>query len=75
MKTKPNRAGVTLAEVRRWPAVVDVADAGRALGIGRASAYEAISRDAFPAKVIRVNRRLRVLTASLVEVLEGRSAA
>jgi predicted DNA-binding transcriptional regulator AlpA len=60
-----------LREVRSWPAAVDVADAARALGISRASAYQSISEGNFPVAVIKVNRRLRVITASLIEVLEG----
>jgi hypothetical protein len=43
------------------------------LGVSRASAYQSISEGTFPISIIRVNRRLRVLTASLIEVLEGGS--
>lgn len=70
MVARKNR-GVPLAEVRRWPAAVRVEDGARALDISRASAYQAIADGTFPAKTIRVNRTLRVLTESLVEVLEG----
>jgi predicted DNA-binding transcriptional regulator AlpA len=52
---------------------VRVEDGARALDISRASAYQAIADGTFPAKTIRVNRTLRVLTASLVAVLEGRN--
>ena len=54
-------------------ATVSVELAARALGISRASAYEAITGGTFPAQVIRVGRpgRLKVLTASLLAVLEG----
>jgi hypothetical protein len=71
MKTQSSRRGATLREVRGWPAAVDVADAARALGVSRASAYQSISEGTFPAEVIRVNRRMRVLTADLLRVLEG----
>jgi predicted DNA-binding transcriptional regulator AlpA len=71
MKTQSSRRGATLREVRSWPAAVDVEDAARALGISRASAYQSISEGTFPAEVIRVNRRMRVLTHSLIAVLEG----
>ena len=71
MKTQSSRRGATLREVRGWPAAIDVEDAARALGISRASAYQSISEGTFPAAYVRVNRRLRVLTASLIEVLEG----
>jgi hypothetical protein len=63
--------GVTLAEIRRWPAAVDVTQAAEAYGISRASAYQAISAGEFPAATIRVNRRLKVLTASIIASLEG----
>jgi hypothetical protein len=71
MKTESSRRGATLREVRSWPAAVDVEDAARALGVSRASAYQSISEGTFPARCIRVNRRLRILTASLIELLEG----
>lgn len=65
---------VTLDEVRGWEPAVDVNRAALAFGVSRASAYQAISDGTFPAKTIKVGHRLRVLTASIVEVLEGRSA-
>jgi hypothetical protein len=63
---------MSLAEVRRLGATCDVETAGRALGVSRASAYQSISEGTFPVAVIRVNRRLRVLTADLIRTLEGR---
>lgn len=72
MATRENR-GVSLAAVRRWPAVVDVGQAATALGISRSSAYAAIASGDFPAATIKVNRRLKVLTSSLVALLEGHS--
>jgi hypothetical protein len=70
--TKSSRKrGPTLEEIRHWPATVDVADGGRAYGLCRASAYQAIADGVFPAKVIRVNGRLRVVTSSLIATLEG----
>jgi Helix-turn-helix domain len=64
-------AGLSLAQIRRWPPTVAVEDAARALGVSRSTAYEAISSGTFPATVITVSRRKRVLTASLIAVLEG----
>lgn len=64
-------SGLTLAQVRKLPAAIDVTTAAKALGISRASAYAAIDAGEFPVAVIRVNRRLRVLTHDLVRVLEG----
>jgi hypothetical protein len=61
----------TLAQVKRWPATVPVEQAAAALGSGRATAYQAIADGTFPVATIRVRRRVRVLTADLVKVLEG----
>jgi excisionase family DNA binding protein len=66
-----NGREVTLSDIRRWPAAVDVAQAARALGVGRSTAYQAIAEGTFPATVIKVGRRQRVLTHSLIAVLEG----
>ena len=65
----------SLAQVRRWPPTVPVPTAAPALGMSRRSMYEAISTGRCPVKVITVNGRLKVLTASLVQVLEGSPAA
>ena len=65
------KRGVTLAEIRRWPAAVDVTQGAQAYGISRASAYQAIADGTFPAQVIRVNRRMKVITASIIASLEG----
>jgi predicted DNA-binding transcriptional regulator AlpA len=62
---------MTMAELRELPAAIDVTTAALALGISRATAYEAISRGDFPAQVITVNRRLVVVTSSLLAALEG----
>jgi K+-transporting ATPase c subunit len=76
MTATKNSGGVTLAQVRKWPAVVDVSQAATALGISRSSLYAAIAEGAAPVQVIRVRRRQKVLTSSLVELLEGgRTAA
>lgn len=61
---------VTLAEVRQWPSTVSVEKAARALGVSRAVAYVAIAEGTFPARTIRVSRRLRVLTSDLIRVLD-----
>lgn len=61
----------TLEDVRRWPATVDVPTAARALGISERTAYYWIQAGEFPAQVISVRRRHRVITAGLVKLLEG----
>ncbi|MFD7443912.1 DNA-binding protein [Streptomyces sp. NPDC059909] len=68
MRTKPVP---TLAEVRKWPATVGVPDAARALGINKAHLYELVKRGEAPVRVLPLGSRQRVITASLVAVLEG----
>lgn len=63
----------TLAQIRRdWPPTVDVTRAALALGVGRATLYDALARGERPVQVITVGRRMKVLTDSLIDVLEGR---
>jgi len=64
---------MTLREVRQLPATVDVPTAASALGISRAGLYEAIRLGRSPVKTITVQRRVVVLTADLLRVLEGGS--
>lgn len=61
----------TLAQIRKWPASVNVETAALALGISRASLYTAIAEDRSPVEVIIVGRRKKILTHSLVSVLTG----
>jgi hypothetical protein len=64
---------LTLREVRKLPATVDVGTAASALGIGRSTLYEAIRLGESPVKTLTVQRRVVVLTADLLRVLEGGS--
>lgn len=64
------RHAPTLSEIRTWPATVDVPAAARALGISRSHAYTLVERGQFPATVLFVGQRLRVITASLIAILE-----
>ena len=72
--TLAGRTALTLAQVRKLPAVLEVTEAARVLGIGRTTAYEALAAGTFPAKTIKVGGRIKVLTASLLTVLEGEAA-
>ena len=65
----------TLREVRQQPPTVKVDYAASALGIGRSTLYEAIRLGESPVKTIEVRRRVVVLTADLLRVLEGGSDA
>lgn len=64
--------GPTLEEIRTsWPATVDVPTAGRAFGISRSHAYDLVNCHEFPARVIKVGGRYRVVTATIVRALSG----
>jgi len=60
---------LTLAEVAGLPAVTDLVTAGRALGIGRTTAYELARAGQFPCPVIRAGTTWRVPTAGLLALL------
>jgi hypothetical protein len=64
-------SGLTLAQVRELPAAVDVPTAALALSMSRSALYEAIAEGRCPVQTITVGRRIRVLTHSLIAVLEG----
>jgi hypothetical protein len=66
---------LTLREIKDLPATIDVPTAAMALGIGRATLYEAIRTGRSPVKTISVRRRVMVLTADLTRVLEGSEVA
>ncbi|MFI8529050.1 helix-turn-helix transcriptional regulator [Streptomyces aquilus] len=61
----------TLDEVRTWPALVSLAQAARALGIGTTTAYDWHRRGEFPVPVLKVGGRQKVRTADLVRYLEA----
>ena len=61
----------TLEQIRRWPAAVNVEDAALALGISRSGLYVAVREGTCPVETITVGKRKKVLTHSLIAVLEG----
>ena len=61
----------TLDEIRAWPATISVPQAATALGISKTYLHELIKCGQSPVKVLPLNRRHRVITASLVRLLEG----
>ncbi|MDP9091844.1 MAG: DNA-binding protein [Actinomycetota bacterium] len=65
------RDGPTLIEIRSWPAAVSVPRACSAIGISTSWGYQLIAQGEFPARTLTIGRRSRVLTASLVTLLEG----
>lgn len=62
--------GPTLDEVRRWPATVDVRRAASALGISGSWAYQLVAQGEFPCRTIPLRGRTRVVTASLLALLD-----
>lgn len=68
---RPSVARPTLNDIRGWPATVAVGDAASALGCSRAHAYEAIRTGTFPARTLRVGKRIVVVTSSIVAALDG----
>lgn len=64
-------AAPTLDEIRGWPAAVNVPDAARAIGISKSHLYELIARNEAPVRVLSFGTRHRVVTASLVQLLEA----
>lgn len=54
---------------------MDVSAAAEVLGVSRASLYEAIKRGDAPVRTIRVGARIRVVTTSVVALLQGRDEA
>lgn len=60
----------TLDEVRGWPATVSLADAALALGVSRSQMYKLARASSAPVQILDLGAK-RVVTASLVRVLEG----
>jgi hypothetical protein len=61
----------TLDEVRAWPATVSVPKAATALGISKSYLHGLIKRGDAPVKVLPLDGRHRVITASLVRLLDS----
>lgn len=72
MKKKPQpKTPPTLAEVRKWPATVSVAQAARALGISSSHLHALMRREESPVAFIPFGATRRVITADLIAVLSG----
>jgi excisionase family DNA binding protein len=56
-------------EVRRLPAALTVVQAARLLGIGRSSAYQAVKSGAWPTRVLRIGRTIRIPCAEVLALL------
>jgi predicted DNA-binding transcriptional regulator AlpA len=51
------------------PAVLDVPQAARLLGIGRTLAYELVRTDQWPTPVIRVGRLIKIPSGPVIELM------
>lgn len=56
-------------ELLQLPAMIDLATAARALGVGRTKAYELAKSGAFPCPVLRIGTTYRVRTADLLRLV------
>lgn len=56
-------------ELLQLPAVVDLATAARAVGLGRTKAYDLAKQGAFPCPVLRIGTSYRVRTVDLLRLV------
>ncbi|GAA4559488.1 DNA-binding protein [Pseudonocardia xishanensis] len=61
----------SLDEIREWGPTCGIPEAAKPLGISRSYAFELARLDTFPCRVLKVGRRYRVVTSSLVALLES----
>lgn len=61
----------TLADVRKWPATISVAQAAAAIGCSKSHLHDRIKRGDCPVKTIPLGTRHVVITADLVRLLSG----
>ncbi|WP_438290861.1 helix-turn-helix domain-containing protein [Streptomyces sp. HUAS TT7] len=54
-----------------WGGTGSVEDASRAFGVSRAKGYDLVRRGEFPCRALRIGRSTRIVTASLLRVLDN----
>ncbi|MEW2258701.1 helix-turn-helix domain-containing protein [Streptomyces sp. NPDC047869] len=54
-----------------WSGTESVEDAAQAFGMSRSKGYDLVRRGKFPCRVLQIGRAARVVTASLLRVLES----
>lgn len=79
-RTQPRsgaQSSYTAATIQRaaLPAVLDVPQAARLLGIGRTLAYELIRTNQWPTPVIRMGRLIKIPSGPIVELMTTGAAA
>ena len=67
-------AGPTLDDIRSWPATVSIPMANTAIGLSASHGYALAKRGEYPARVLKVGGRYRVITASVVALLSDEAA-
>ncbi|WP_067141607.1 helix-turn-helix domain-containing protein [Microtetraspora malaysiensis] len=60
---------MSLTELAKLPAVIDLVTAGRALGLGRTKTYQLAKTGQFPCRIIRIGKTYLVPTADLLALL------
>jgi predicted DNA-binding transcriptional regulator AlpA len=56
-------------DVRALPAVLDLPEAARILGISRTAAYELVRTGSWPTPVLRLGHRIKIPTQPLLELI------
>lgn len=62
---------MTRQELQDLPALLDVPEAGRVLGIGRSLAYELVRDGKWPTTVLRVGKLIKIPSAPLLRLIEA----
>jgi len=58
-----------LVALARGSTTTDLPTAGRALGLGANASYDLVKSGAWPTRVLRLGRKIRIPTADLLELL------
>lgn len=66
---------ITLAEIRELPPMIDLGPTAQALGISKSHIYAMAKLGTLPVKVVRIGGRYKVVTASLLALLEAANEA
>ena len=61
--------GLSIAQVQALPASVDLATAGRAIGIGRSTAFDLVKKDEFPLELFRVGKQWKCRKTDICSLL------
>ena len=64
-------AGTHSPSLDGLPPVLDLPTAARLLGIGRTTAYQLVRADAWPTRVLRLGRQIRIPTAQLLDLISS----